>query len=186
MTSRPTESTPANPTATFSMEALERDHRRLVLLERALHLTSLAFLAWLCLEVFIRERRDTIYLLLTIYGSLSGIGRFFVWKVRAVPAPLLVLAHGSATARDEAWSFIEQHRDALVAMTHLPASINEPALGTLSREAMVERVQRHGTTNWRKALRVFLIAWLVGLTAVIAAVLLHTPESVVALRTIRG
>jgi len=186
MTSQTTDSSMSPPASILSMETVLRDHKRLVLLERMLLLTSVSFLVWLCLEVFIRERRDTIYLLLSIYGSLSGIGRSFVWKVRAVPAPLLTLAHGSAAQREQAWLFVDSHRDALFAMTHLPASINEPALDQLGREALVERIERHGTTNWRKILEVFLIAWLVGLTAVIAAVLLYTPESVVTLRSIRG
>jgi hypothetical protein len=191
MTSQTTDSSMSPPasnpqTSSLSMETLRRDHKRLLLLERVLLLTSVAFLVWLCLEVFIRERRDTIYLLLSIYGSLSGIGRFFVWKVRAVPAPLLTLAHGTAPEREQAWLFIDVHRDALFAMTHLPASINEPDLGTLGREALIARIERHGTTNWRKILKVFLAVWLVGLTAVIVAVLLHTPASVVTLRSIRS
>ncbi len=186
MTSQTSDSSLSPTPSDLSMEAVRRDHKRLLLLERMLLLTSLAFLMWLCLEVFIRERRDTIYLLLSIYGSLSGIGRFFVWKVRAVPAPLLTLAHGSAAQREQAWLFIDAHRDALFAMTHLPASINEPSLGTLGREALIERVERHGTTNWRKILKIFLTVWLLGLTAVIVAVLLHTPASVVALRSIRS
>lgn len=186
MTSQATTPRPPAFTAPTSIEAVRRDHKRLLLLERLLLLTSLAFLAWLCLEVFIRERRDTIYLLLSIYGSFSGIGRFFVWKVRAVPAPLLTLAHGSAPAREASWRLVNEHRDELLAMTHLPGSINEPALGTLGRGALVERIERHGTTNWSRALRVFLAVWLLGLTAVVIAVLLHTPESVVTMRSIRS
>jgi hypothetical protein len=172
---------PPNPLENrdISIEAVRRDDRRLARIGAMLLVTSLAFLGWLVYEVFILERSDTIYLLLSLFGTASGLGRFLVWKVRAVPRPLLDLARGTDAQRDAAWRLIESHRDELLAMTDLPATIREPDLVELDRAGLVARVERHGTTDWRAILRSFLVAWAVVLAVVLIALALHVPNPVV-------
>lgn len=166
--------------------AVRRDLRRLRLLDRALLLTNLGFIAGVIVTVFILRHLDQVYLLMTLYGSLSSVLRFFVWKVRAVPTPLLTLAHGTDEERDAAWRLINQHRDELLLATTLPATIHEPPLTDLDREGLVERVKRHGTTNWRRLLRVLTTAWLLGLAVVLVAVSQHTPAAEVDAQNVRG
>jgi hypothetical protein len=170
----------------LDIHTVRRDLARLALLSRALLLINLGFIGWLVLEVFIRGHLDQIYLVLSLYGSLSGLLRYFVWKVRSVPTPLLMLAHGTPAERDAAWALIAAHRDELLLATTLPATIHEAPLTELSREALVERVLRHGTVNWARVLRVLLITWLVGLVIVVAVVSQHTPTAEVDARNIRG
>lgn len=166
--------------------AIRHDLRRLKILDRALLVANLSFIAWIIVEVFIRGHLDTVYVLLSLYGCLSSVLRYFVWKVRAVPAPLLTLAHGMPDERDRAWDFIGHHKDELLALTTLPATIQEPALTELGRDALVERIQRHGTVNWRRLLRVLLTTWLVGLAVVLAIVSQHTPAAQVDAQNVRG
>jgi hypothetical protein len=158
---------------------VRRSNRRLGHVSNLLSFTSLAFLGWLVYEVFILERSDTIYLLLSLFGMASGLGRILVYKVRAVPKPLLDLAHGTPGERDAAWDLISAHREELLGMTELPASIREPELIELDRAQLVERVERHGTTPWPQILRGFLIAWSVILILVLTALALHTPAPVI-------
>lgn len=170
----------------MDITTVRRDLWRLRLIDRALLVTNLTFVGWIVLEVFIRGHLDTIYLLLSIYGSLSGLFRFLVWKVRSVPTPLLALAHGTPDERDAAWRLIAEHRDELLNATTLPATIHEPALTELDRDGLVERVKRHGTTNWRRLLRVLITVWLVGLAVVLVAVSQHTPAAEVDAQNVRG
>lgn len=166
--------------------AVRRDLRRLRLLDRALLFTNLGFLAGVIVTVFILGHLDQIYLLMTLYGSLSSVLRFFVWKVRAVPTPLLTLAHGSPEERDAAWRLVSEHREELLNATTLPASIHEAPLTELDRDGLVERVKRHGTTNWRRLLRVLTTVWLIGLAVVLVAVSQHTPAAEVDAQNVRG
>ena len=93
--------------------AVRQDLWRLRLIDRALLVTNLGFVAAVIVTVFILRHLDQVYVLMTLYGSLSSVLRFFVWKVRAVPAPLLTLAHGTPDQRDAAWRLITEHRDEL-------------------------------------------------------------------------
>ncbi|HRE91087.1 MAG TPA: hypothetical protein PK095_18335 [Myxococcota bacterium] len=166
--------------------AVRRDLWRLRLIDRALLVTNLGFVAAVIVTVFILRHLDQVYVLMTLYGSLSSVLRFFVWKVRAVPTPLLTLAHGTPDQRDAAWRLITEHRDELLSATTLPATIHEPALSELDRDGLVERVKRHGTTNWRRLFRVLMTVWLVGLAVVLVAVSQHTPAAEVDAQNVRG
>lgn len=170
----------------MDIASVRRDLRRLRLLDRALLFTNLGFVASVIVTVFIIRHLDQIYVLMTLYGSLSSVLRFFVWKVRAVPTPLLTLAHGTADERDAAWRLIENHRDELLNATTLPASIHEAPLTELDRDGLIERVKRHGTTNWRRILRILATVWLIGLSVVLVAVSQHTPAAEVDAQNVRG
>ncbi len=179
---RPEPSAPIRTSHTESPQALfevRRSHRRLGQVSNLLSFTSLGFLGWLVYEVFILERSDTIYLLLSLFGTATGLGRFLVYKVKAVPKPLLDLAHGTPGEKDAAWDLISAHREELLGMTELPASIREPELTELDRPQLVERINRYGTTPWPQILRGFLIAWSVILIFVLTALVLHTPAPVI-------
>ena len=169
-----------------TIDGVRRDLKRLKILDRALLVANLSFVGWIILEVFIRGHLDTVYVLLSLYGCLSSVLRYFVWKVRAVPTPLLKLAHGTPDERDRAWELVSVHKDELLALTTLPATIHEPALTELGRDALVERIERHGTVNWRRLLRVLLTTWLIGLAIVLAIVSQHTPAAQVDAQNVRG
>lgn len=141
--------------------------------------TGLAFIAWHIGIAFVLERRDVEYVALSLFGTVSGLCRFAVYKVRSLPEPLWRLAWGDAVGRERAFELISAHREALFALANLPASVREPALVDLDREALVERVRRFGHTDWPRVLRWVLAAWAVGLALVLVLVLAHTPEPVV-------
>lgn len=170
---------PAGAPLDPGLHAFRRERRRLAWLDRSLLLTGLGFIAWVIVQVMIIERRDTFYILPSVFGTITGLSRYLVHRVRALPIPVRDLRHPDAATRDRAWVVVDTHRDELLAATDLPATIHEPPLTALSRDALVERVARAGDTDWRRMLRGWLYVWAPLALAVLLACLLYQPAPLV-------
>lgn len=162
-----------------ALRAFRRERRRLAWLDRTLLLVGLGFIAWVIVQVMIIERRDTFYILPSVFGTVTGLSRYFVHRVRALPIPVRDLRHPDAATRERAWAVVDTHRDELLAVTDLPATIHEPPLAALSRDALVERVARAGDTDWRRLLRRWLYLWTPLAVAVLLACLLYQPAPLI-------
>jgi len=165
---------PASPEP--ELVAHRRERRRLAWLDRTLMLVSIVFIVWVAWALMIKDRRDLFYALPSIFGSLTGVSRYFVYRVRAVPLPVVRLRSPDPAVAERAWEVVAAHRDELLAHTILPATIREPALTELPRAALIERVARVGDIDWRRVLRTFLWIWVPLALAVFAATLFFQPD----------
>jgi len=141
------------------LQELRRERRRLRVMSRVMQAVGLLFVFWVVYAVIIAERRDLFYALPSLFGTTTGVARFLVHKVIAAPRALYLLRDGDATQRERAWRLISRHRDEVLGHAIVPATIREEPLLTLPREALVVRLARLGTTDWRRILRVWVMLW---------------------------
>ncbi len=156
--------------------AHRREQRVMRWLARLFLCVNLGFLGWVAVSIFIIERRDTFYILPSVFGTLTGLLRYLTHRVSAVPKPLLDLRSPDPAVAERAWRVIEANRDELLGETVIPATIREPTLLELDRAGLTERVERVGTVNWRKGLNIAFWIWLPLAIAVFFATLLYEPE----------
>ena len=158
------------------MIAFFRERRRLRVLDHLFLGVGLFFIGWVAFAIFIADRRDLFYAIPSLFGTASTVGRYFVHRVRALPAPVRDLRDGDPARRDRAWEVIAAHREELLGATVVWATRDEPPLSGLSREGVLQRLERTGRTDWRRALRVWLALWVPLAFAVFFATLLYTPD----------
>lgn len=145
-------------------------------LARLFFFVNVGFLGWVAVSIFIIERRDTYYILPSVFGTLTGLLRYLTHRVDSVPKPLLDLRSPDPVVAERAWQVIEAHRDELLAKTVIPATTREPTLKELDRAGLTARVERVGTVNWRKGLKVAFWIWLPLAITVLLTTLLYEPE----------
>lgn len=136
---------------------------------------GLGFVAWVAWALMVQDRRDVYYALPSLFGTLTGLSRYLVHRVRAMPLPVALLRSPDPTVAARAWQIVVAHKDELLGQTIAPATIREPPLTELTREALVERVARAGDTDWRRVLRRYLALWVPLALAIFIATLLFEP-----------
>lgn len=147
------------PEVDADLAAVRAERRRLKILGRVMQAVGLLFIGWGVYALIIAERRDTFYVLPSLFGTVTGLSRYFVHKVVAAPRALYALRDGSPAERERAWQLIAGHREEILGQAIVSQTIREEPLLALSREAMVTRLARLGTTDWRRVLRVWVTLW---------------------------
>lgn len=156
--------------------AFRRERRRLAWLNRMFLLVGLGFIGWVLWAVIIAGRHDAFYILPSLFGTLTGVSRYLVHRVRVLPVLVRDLRHRDPVIADRAYALVDAHRAELLGATDVPRTIHEPPLAELPREALVERIARAGDTDWRRVLRTWLWIWGPLCVAVFLATLLVSPE----------
>ncbi len=151
-----------------------REQRQITWMGWLFRIANFGFIGWVVYAIMIDDRRDLFYALPSIFGTVSGISRYLVHRVRVAPKPLLALRSPDAATRERAWEVVSAHREELFRVTILQATTREPPLAELDREALTERVARAGDTDWRRLLRIWFWIWLPLAFAVFFATLFYT------------
>lgn len=136
-------------------------------------IANYGFIGWVVYAIMGDDRRDIFYALPSIFGTVSGLSRYLVHRVLTLPEPLRNLRSPDAATSDRAWEVVSAHRDELLRVTELAATIHEPPLAELDRAALTERVARAGDVDWRKLLRIWFWIWLPLALAVFFATLFY-------------
>jgi len=160
------------------MLAFRREQRRITWMGRLFLMANLGFIGWVVYAIMGDDRRDFFYALPSIFGTVSGLSRYLVHRVRALPEPLKNLRSPDEAMRARAWELIQAHREELFAVTELSATIHEPSLAELDQTALTERVARAGDVDWRKILRVWFWIWLPLAIVVFFATLLYVHDPI--------